>query len=54
MAAAPRRHSTQCAALGPRDPSDIEVQVKDGEMTLSGTVGDRQMKHMIEDVTDAV
>ncbi len=28
--------------------------MKDGEVTLSGTVGDRQMKHMIEDVTDAV
>ncbi len=32
------------------DASDIEVTVKDGEVTLAGTVPDRRMKRMAEDV----
>jgi len=31
------------------DASDIEVAVKDGEVTLTGTVPDRRMKRMAED-----
>lgn len=30
------------------DASDVEVQVKDGEVTLSGTVDDRRAKHRAE------
>lgn len=30
------------------DASDIEVSVKDGEVTLEGTVEDRKMKRMVE------
>lgn len=34
------------------DASDIEVSVKDGEVTLSGTVPDRRMKRRAEDVAE--
>ncbi|MCK6592183.1 MAG: BON domain-containing protein [Polyangiaceae bacterium] len=36
------------------DASDVEVTVSSGEVTLQGTVESRQMKHLIEDVIDAV
>jgi hypothetical protein len=35
------------------DASDIEVKVSDGAVTLEGSVGQRWMKHMAEDVVDA-
>ncbi|ASD63505.1 BON domain-containing protein [Bdellovibrio bacteriovorus] len=34
------------------DAEGIEVEVKDGEVTLSGTVPDRRMKHMAEDCAE--
>ncbi len=34
------------------DASDVEVEVKDGEVTLTGSVPDRRMKHMVEDATE--
>lgn len=34
------------------DAEDIEVDVKEGEVTLSGTVPDRRMKHMAEDCVE--
>jgi hypothetical protein len=36
------------------DASDIEVQVQNGEVTLSGTVDDRQAKRLAEDIADSV
>lgn len=36
------------------DPSELEVSVSAGEVTLSGFVADRQMKFMAEDITDDV
>lgn len=36
------------------DPSDIEVTVKDGEVTLSGTVDSRSSKYDVETAVDAV
>jgi hypothetical protein len=36
------------------DASDIEVSVKDGEVTLSGTVDDRRTSRMIEDTIDDI
>jgi hypothetical protein len=36
------------------DASEIEIQVKDGEVTLNGHVHERQYKHMAEDVVDSV
>lgn len=36
------------------DASDIEVQVKDGEVMLTGTVADRWMKRLAEDVAEQV
>ena len=36
------------------DASNIEVKVKDGEVTLSGTVNDRNTKRMTEDVLDSI
>lgn len=36
------------------DASDIEVQVQQGEVTLSGSVADRHAKRMAEDVADHV
>ncbi len=35
------------------DAGDVEVQVRQGKVTLSGTVGDRWSKHRIEDIADA-
>lgn len=35
------------------DASDIEVQVKDGVVSLAGTVGHRWMKHRVEDIAEA-
>jgi osmotically-inducible protein OsmY len=34
------------------DASDIEVQVQDGEVTLSGTVDDRRTKRLAEDLAE--
>ena len=34
------------------DAEDIEVEVRDGEVTLSGFVPDRRMKHMAEDCVE--
>jgi hypothetical protein len=36
------------------DASDIEVSVKDGEVTLTGTVTERRMKHIAEDMVERV
>lgn len=36
------------------DASDITVTVKEGEVTLEGTVPDRRSKHRAEDITEAV
>jgi hypothetical protein len=36
------------------DASDIEVEVKDGEVTLTGTVEEREMKWMAEGVAETV
>ncbi len=36
------------------DASDVEVSVKDGEVTLSGTIPERQMKYAIEQCCDRV
>ena len=35
------------------DPREVRVQVAGGEVTLEGRVGDRWMKHHIEDMVDA-
>ncbi|WP_413586726.1 BON domain-containing protein [Bdellovibrio sp. HCB274] len=34
------------------DANDIDVEVKEGEVTLSGTVSDRRMKHLAEDLVE--
>lgn len=39
---------------GDLNASDIEVDVKNGEVTLSGTVSDRRAKRRAEDLADAV
>lgn len=36
------------------DASDIEVKVQDGEVTLTGTTNDRQMKRLAEDIAERV
>lgn len=36
------------------DATDVDVQVRDGEVTLSGEVSDRRMKRLAEDVVDEV
>jgi osmotically-inducible protein OsmY len=36
------------------DATDIEVTVKDGEVTLSGTVENRRVKRLAEDLADDV
>ncbi len=36
------------------DATDIDVQVHDGEVTLTGTVSDRWMKRLAEDVAESV
>ena len=48
-----RIHSDVCEVLarhGDIDASDVEVQVENGEVTLSGTVADRRTKRLAEDV----
>lgn len=40
--------------LGAVDPSDVEVNVKDGEVTLTGTISQRSWKHLIEDTVDDI
>lgn len=34
------------------DVSNVSVEVKDGSVTLEGTVPERQMRHLIEDTVD--
>jgi hypothetical protein len=36
------------------DASEVEIQVQGGEVTLTGTVHERRMKHEIEDLVDNV
>jgi hypothetical protein len=36
------------------DASEVEIQVQQGEVTLTGTVHERRMKHEIEDLVDNV
>ncbi|RPI84777.1 MAG: BON domain-containing protein [Chloroflexi bacterium] len=36
------------------DPTDIEVEVNDGEITLNGEVEDRTMKRLAEDLAESV
>lgn len=36
------------------DPSEVEVAVRDGEVTISGTVRERWQKHQIENTADAI
>ena len=36
------------------DSSEVTIEVKDGKVTLDGTVNDRHMKHSIEDLVDGV
>jgi hypothetical protein len=52
-----RIHEEVCDRLtahGHVDASEIEVQVKDGEVTLTGTVGDRRQKREAENVAEGV
>ncbi|MFO1350049.1 MAG: BON domain-containing protein [Gammaproteobacteria bacterium] len=35
------------------DPSEVSIEVKDGKVTLEGTVTERHMKHAIEDLVEA-
>jgi hypothetical protein len=39
---------------GQLDASQIEVEVNDGEVTLTGSVADRRSKRLAEDITDSV
>ena len=41
------------AAAGHIDSSEVTVEVADGKVMLEGTVPDRRMKHVIEDMADA-
>lgn len=36
------------------DASDVEVQVHDGEVTLTGTIESRRAKRLVEDIVDSV
>ena len=36
------------------DPSEVEVSVSNGEVTLTGTVESRYAKHLIQDIADSV
>ncbi len=36
------------------DASDVDIDVRDGEVVLKGNVPDRQMKYLIEDVAESV
>jgi hypothetical protein len=52
-----RIHDELCERLTQHpliDASTIDVAVKSGEVTLTGEVTDRRMKHMAEDVADQV
>lgn len=42
------------ANLGEADPSEVEVAVAQGEVTLTGTVPHRHWKHMMEDAAESV
>ena len=35
------------------DAGEVSVEVKDGKVTLEGTVPERRMKHTIEDMAEA-
>ncbi len=39
---------------GQLDASDVNVEVKNGEVTLTGTVQDRRAKRLAEDISDSV
>jgi hypothetical protein len=49
-----RIHDDVCERLSRSglDAADVSVQVRDGRVTLSGTVSDRPMKHAIESLVD--
>jgi osmotically-inducible protein OsmY len=52
-----RIHEEVCDRLtahGHVDASEVEVQVKDGEVTLTGKVGDRRQKREAENVAEGV
>lgn len=52
-----RIHEEACERLtrhGQVDASDIELEVKDGEITLNGTVDSRREKRMAEDALETV
>jgi hypothetical protein len=44
--------SERLMADGYIDASEVTVAVKEGKVTLEGTVGERRMKHRIEDLVD--
>lgn len=46
--------SDRLSQLDDLDPSDIEVTVSSGEVTLTGTVGSRREKFMAEEIADDV
>lgn len=46
--------SDALAHLGEPDPSDVEVLVSQGEVTLTGTVPYRRWKHIMEDAAESV
>lgn len=59
MIETPERGVGQAAARGvfingQFDDRDIRVEVRDGEVTLSGSVNDRRTKRPAEDVTESV
>lgn len=52
-----RIHEEVCERLtqhGQIDASDIEIEVQQGEVTLTGTVTDRRAKRLAEDVAESV
>jgi hypothetical protein len=52
-----RLHDDVCERLARSehlDVADVSVEVRDGHVTLQGTVADRRMKHAIEDRVDSV
>jgi hypothetical protein len=44
----------QMSRRGGVDASNIEVTVREGEVTLTGTLDDRRYKHMMENIADRV
>ncbi len=36
------------------DPSEVEVRVRNGEVTLTGTVDERRTKRMVEDLVEGI